>query len=140
MIATQWRVTSGVTCVAARGGRRRRRRGEGGGTDDVTGCHASAGTCSAINISLGVIYAYRPRGNALSTEHEKAIVFSHWTWPSSHRDREADADRKGREKESKTHFDICQWAQPSRLAESPGLPLFRSVCRNKRQLFFGRGR
>lgn len=29
-------------------------------------CHASTGTCSAINISLGVIYAYRTWGNALS--------------------------------------------------------------------------
>jgi len=42
-------------------------------------CHASAGTCSAINISLGVIYEYRLEGNALSTEHEKAIVFGRWT-------------------------------------------------------------
>lgn len=45
----------------------------------TSACHASAGTCSAINISLGVIYEYRPEGNALSTEHEKAIVFGRWT-------------------------------------------------------------
>lgn len=56
-------------------------------------CHASAGTCSAINISLGVIYEYRLEGNALSTEHEKAIVFGRWTRLLSEGQKERERER-----------------------------------------------
>lgn len=87
-------------------------------------CHASAGTCSAINISLGVIYEYRPEGNALSTEHEKAIVFSR-----------AGHGRRPRQKER----DISAYAGLGlalrRASLTPGVPLFH-LSRNKRQLFF----
>lgn len=59
-----------TVCVAARG------------NPMTSPCHASAGTCSAINIGSGcylrVVWESR-RERALSTEHEKAIVFGRWT-------------------------------------------------------------
>lgn len=59
-------------------------------------CHASAGTCSVININLGVIYEYRPEGNALSTKHEKAIVLEH--------------DRRPRKRKREIERDISAYA------------------------------
>lgn len=42
----------------------------------TSACHASAGTCSAINISLDVIYEYRAEGNALSRPNTRRQLSS----------------------------------------------------------------